>query len=586
VSPARPQIAEALVWVAVWVCGSSGVFIAVVALATGRTELWAPAFVTTAIGAVGLSQRMKTRPRPVALLLVASLGLAAMIPVVDRAGDYVIVPCLVLIGSISVLVMSKRSAVWFAAWCWLLCAVTVPWVLVEPTGVEVLISTVMLGGVQIAGWRFVSLAADLLQREEQSHRAALEANKRLLEFEHALARCSRALLIGSGEKALEDALATLREAIGADRAYLALNVEDAELGPSFLVVNSTTRPGGEGDDWVGEPRPWSKYQDAADLLAAGRPYRHVATEEPGKGWNRSVLSVPVFIEGRWVASAGFVDIARMTVWDEEAIRMLQVAAPMLGTFWERETTRRRLEELIESKDRFVASVSHELRTPLSAVLGFAEELRSNAGSFRADELTGMLELIADQSQEMADMVEDLLVSARADIGKISIDPQDVFLRSQAETVLASIGSTGDKSIHVMGGRGKVWADPSRTRQIIRNLLTNAVRYGGEHVTVEAVEGERSTVLTVSDDGPGIDPAQWDSIFEPYHRAHEATTQPASIGLGLTVSRQLARLMGGDLVYEHGEDGSAFYLTLPAADPSAAASQDGAMETSAMVATTG
>jgi signal transduction histidine kinase len=268
-----------------------------------------------------------------------------------------------------------------------------------------------------------------------------------------------------------------------------------------------------------------------------------------------------------MASVGFVDIARKTVWDEEAIRMLQVAAPMLGNFWERETTRKKLEDLVESKDRFVASVSHELRTPLSAVLGFAEELRTNAGSFRAEELTEMLELIADQSQEMADMVEDLLVSARADIGKVSIDLQDVYLRSQAETVLASIGSN-EKSIQVVGGRGKVWADPSRTRQIIRNLITNAVRYGGDRVTVEAVEGEQRTVLTVTDDGPGVDPEQWETIFEPYHRAHEAPTQPASIGLGLTVSRQLARLMDGDLIYVYGERGSVFTLTLPASDPSA------------------
>jgi len=568
VFPARPQIAEALVWVSIWVCGSSGLFLAVVALAVDRNELWVPAVATAAVGAVGLGQRLRTRPRPVVLLLVASLGLAAMIPVVDRAGDYVIVPCLVLIGSIGVLVMSKRSAMWFAFWCWLLCAVTVPWALVEPSGLEVVLSTVMLAVVQLAGWKFVSLAADLLQREEQSHRAALEVNNRLLRFEQALARCSRALLIGSGEEALEDALATLREVIGADRAYLAMNVDLPDLGACFLVVNSATKPGVEPDDWVGEPRPWSKYREAADLLEAGLPYRHVATEEPGKGWNRSVLSVPVHIEGRWMASVGFVDIARKTVWDEEAIRMLQVAAPMLGNFWERETTRQKLEDLVESKDRFVASVSHELRTPLSAVLGFAEELRSNAGSFRADELTGMLELIADQSQEMADMVEDLLVSARADIGKVSIDLQDVYLRSQAEAVLTSIGSTGGKSIEVVGGRGKVWADPSRTRQIIRNLITNATRYGGDRVTVEAVEGEQRTVLTVTDDGPGVDPDQWESIFEPYHRAHEAPTQPASIGLGLTVSRQLARLMGGDLVYKYGERGSVFTLTLPASDPSA------------------
>jgi len=585
VFPARPQIAEALVWVSIWVCGSSGLFLAVIALAADRSELWVPAIATAAIGAVGFVQRLRTRPRPVVLLLVASLGLALMIPVVDRAGDYVIVPCLVLTGSIGVLVMSKRSAAWFAFWCWLLCVVTIPWVLVEPTGLEIVLATVMIAVVQLAGWKFVSLAADLLQREEQSHRAALEVNRRLLEFEQALARCSRALLIGSGEEALEEALTTLREVIGADRAYLAMNVDLPELGACFLVVNSATRPGAEEDEWLGEPRPWSKYQEAANLLEAGLPYRHVATEEPGKGWNRSVLSVPVLIEGRWMASVGFVDIARKTVWDDEAIRMLQVAAPMLGTFWERETTRQRLEDLVESKDRFVASVSHELRTPLSAVLGFAEELRTNAGSFRADELTGMLELIADQSQEMADMVEDLLVSARADIGKVSIDLQDVYLRSQAETVLASIASS-EKSIQVVGGRGKVWADPSRTRQIIRNLITNAVRYGGDRVTVEAVEGEQRTVLTVTDDGPGVDPAQWESIFEPYQRAHEAPTQPASIGLGLTVSRQLARLMDGDLVYGYGERGSVFTLTLPASDPAAAKVAALAVDTPLAVATQG
>lgn len=559
-------------------------FLAVVALALDRPQLWAPAIVTTAIGAVGLSQRLRTRPRPVALLLVSTIGLATMIPVVDRAGHYVIVPCLVLIGSIGVLVMSKRSAAWFAFWCWLVCAATVPWVLVEPTAVEIVLSTVMLAVVQLAGWMFVSLAADLLHREEQSHRAALEANSRLLEFEQALALCSRALLIGSGEEALEGALASLREAIGADRAYLAMNVEMPDLGPSFLVVKSATRPGCEEDEWVGEPRPWSKYQVVADQLAAGRPFRHLATDDPGQGWNRSLLSVPIFIEGRWIASVGFVDIARQTVWEDEALQMLQVAAPMLGTFWERETTRKRLEDLVESKDRFVASVSHELRTPLSAVLGFAEELRSNAESFGPDELTGMLELIADQSQEMADMVEDLLVSARADIGKVSIDLQDVYLRSQAETVLASIGSTGGKTIQVVGGRGKVWADPSRTRQIIRNLITNATRYGGDRVTVEAVEGEQRTVLTVTDDGPGVDPAQWESIFEPYHRAHEAPTQPASIGLGLTVSRQLARLMGGELVYGCGERGSVFTLTLPASDPSVTTMEDGGVGTPVAVAT--
>ena len=246
--------------------------------------------------------------------------------------------------------------------------------------------------------------------------------------------------------------------------------------------------------------------------------------------------------------------------------MLQVAAPMLGNFWERDVTRRRLEDLVRSKDRFVASVSHELRTPLAAVLGFAAELRDGAEGFQPEELTGMLQLIAEQSQEMANMVEDLLVSARADIGTISLIAQDVSLRSQAEATLAGLSSTESTTITVVGGPGKVWADPSRTRQIIRNLLTNAVRYGGSQVIVEASEGADLTVLRVWDNGPGLPESQWERIFEPYERAHDTPTQPASIGLGLTVSRQLAHLMGGDLTYRSDESSSVFELTLPAEKP--------------------
>lgn len=421
-----------------------------------------------------------------------------------------------------------------------------------------------IDGDELVLSRVIVAISDITPRKivEQRLANALDENRRLLDFEHALALCSHSLLMGRGDAALDQALTTLREAMDADRSYLTVNVDDPELGPSFHVVRSVSRPEYAVDDWMGQVMPWSKYQMVRDELAAGRSFQHIGTDEPGAGWSRSVLTVPVLIEGRWAGTVGFMDMRRRRPWSEEAVRMLEVAAPMLGTFWERESTRQRLEELVMSKDRFVASVSHELRTPLSAVLGFAQELKDNAYSYRAEELTDMLELIADQSQEMADMVEDLLVSARADIGMVTIHPQNVYLRSQAETVLAGLGPAGGKQIDVAGGRGKVWADPSRTRQIIRNLLTNAVRYGGDHVVVEAVEHDEETTLTVTDDGVGVDPTQWEEIFEPYQRAHDAPTQPASIGLGLTVSRQLARLMGGELTYRSGEDGSVFTLTLP------------------------
>ncbi|MGH8953345.1 MAG: sensor histidine kinase, partial [Acidimicrobiia bacterium] len=182
------------------------------------------------------------------------------------------------------------------------------------------------------------------------------------------------------------------------------------------------------------------------------------------------------------------------------------------------------------------------------------------------EATEILELIAEQSRDMADMVEDLLVAARADIGTVTIHPDVVYLRAQAEVAVASLGTEPPNTIDVVGGPGKAWADPTRTRQIIRNLLTNAVRYGGAMVTIEATTHGDATVLTVSDDGPGLAEADWEKIFEPYVRAHERPTQPESVGLGLSVSRQLARLMGGDLTYHADDKGSVFQLTLPSRHP--------------------
>jgi PAS domain S-box-containing protein len=236
---------------------------------------------------------------------------------------------------------------------------------------------------------------------------------------------------------------------------------------------------------------------------------------------------------------------------------------------EREETQQRLEHLIRSKDEFVASVSHELRTPLTAVVGLAQELRKSWEMFATDEISEFIGLIADQATEVADIVEDLLVAARADIGKVTVRPEAVDVKDQIDGVIAALGSQDRTRITVDISSTDVWADPTRLRQIIRNLLTNAIRYGGRDVWLATSVIDGQMKLRIADDGPGISPGLEEKIFEPYTRAHEPGSQPNSVGLGLTVSRHLARLMGGDLAYER-EPMSAFVLTLPTAEAIAGA----------------
>jgi signal transduction histidine kinase len=221
-------------------------------------------------------------------------------------------------------------------------------------------------------------------------------------------------------------------------------------------------------------------------------------------------------------------------------------------------------ELIREKDEFIASVSHELRTPLTAVVGLAGELEYAYGNIPEPERIELIGLINSQSREMAAIVEDLLVAARADIGQISIVPEPTNLTENVDHVVREFGWAD--SIARPRGECSVVADPVRLRQILRNLIANAHRYGGGERRITGGRFGDTVEIEIRDNGPGVPTDERDRIFEPYARAHSLPGITASVGLGLAVSRRLARLMDGDIIYEYdgGSSESVFRLTLPAA----------------------
>ena len=225
------------------------------------------------------------------------------------------------------------------------------------------------------------------------------------------------------------------------------------------------------------------------------------------------------------------------------------------------STAAQLESLIASKDEFIAAVSHELRTPLTTVVGLSAELRDNAGSIGSEEAAELIRLIADQSMEVADIVEDLLVAARKDTDSIILTAYPCPVGELVARTVDSLPDLGSSTIAVDVG-GSVLGDPQRIRQVLRNLLTNAMRYGGDRIHVETVEDGPLLHIDVHDDGDGIPPEMRDIVFEAFERAHEPGTQPGSVGLGLSVSRWLATKMGGDLQHLDVPSGCTFRLTLP------------------------
>ena len=222
---------------------------------------------------------------------------------------------------------------------------------------------------------------------------------------------------------------------------------------------------------------------------------------------------------------------------------------------------REKQALVQSKDRLIASVSHELRTPLTGIIGFAELLNDKSAQLGAAELEHVKSYIATEAHDLGNIVEDLLTAARADLGALEVQARPVSTRTVIDQAVTHLRTEG--AVEVAGPDLWVSADAPRVRQILRNLLSNAVKYGGQVIEVTTEPSNDYVVIRVVDDGTGVPDDRVDSIFEPYESAHQEPSQPGSLGLGLSISRTLAQLMGGDLGYHRIADHTEFRLRLPA-----------------------
>ncbi len=255
----------------------------------------------------------------------------------------------------------------------------------------------------------------------------------------------------------------------------------------------------------------------------------------------------------------------------EDLELLDALASHTGLTLERALTVEQLteeiaakQEIIRSKDQLIAAVSHELRTPLTGILGFSELLVDEADQLTVEDRQGMLKAVAADALDMSNLVEDLLTAARAQMGVLAIESVEVSLRELAHTVIEHHGGRA-ASIAVSGDDGMARADPTRFRQILRNLIVNAERYGGDRVEIRVRSDGESAYVRVCDDGSGIPAEMRERVFAPYESAHQPETQPGSLGLGLSISRTLARMMDGDLTYDYRDGWSAFEIRLPALD---------------------
>jgi two-component system OmpR family sensor kinase len=277
-----------------------------------------------------------------------------------------------------------------------------------------------------------------------------------------------------------------------------------------------------------ELRPLQRIEETAGAIAAGDLSRRVDVVDPRTEVGRLGLSLNAML------------------------------AQIERAFDERRASESRLR-------RFLADASHELRTPLTSIRGYAELFRRGAGA-RPEDLATSMRRIEEEAARMGVMVDDLLLLARLDQGR-PMELAAVDLSAIASDAVADARTVhGGRQISVDApDRLEVSGDEARLREVVANLLSNALEYtdGAIGVSVRAEDG--SALLQVADHGPGLSEEQRAQVFEPFYRADPARTRrKGGAGLGLSIVSAILEAHGGTIsIVETDGGGATFRVTLPA-----------------------
>jgi signal transduction histidine kinase len=437
-----------------------------------------------------------------------------------------------------------------------------------------------LAWVRVVGWLVQRLRAEATaarHRAEEAEQMRNELDRRSHVLDGAN-RCAQAL--GSSlelEEAFGAFIRELRSLVPFDRVAIMLLEEGhvRVMATAGLKHDEVLRPG--------EALPPGALVD--EVLGAGETvYRndmsdHLYPEEvtlTGIGLN-SRVAAPLLLGTRPI---GMVSILRRQVdgFDEDELelaallgRLLASSVQNIRAYESERATVAELRRLSALRADFVSLVSHELRSPMAAVIGAARTLEERWHELNADQRTAFLALIADETNRLATLIGDVLDTSRIEAGTFSYRFTEVDIAELVRATVAGFALHQDEvsvAAHADGDVPSVRGDRERLRQVLRNLLENAVKYSpaGEAVDVRSRAENGCVLVTVEDSGPGIPAEQQGLIFDRFGRANVGLGKPGT-GLGLFIARSIAEAHGGTLsVASAPGRGATFTLVLPVAGP--------------------
>jgi signal transduction histidine kinase len=287
---------------------------------------------------------------------------------------------------------------------------------------------------------------------------------------------------------------------------------------------------------------------------------------------RSRVAAPLAIGARTI---GLISIGRAEpdAFSEHEVELVSLLGRLVASAVQNirayDSERRTVEELRRLsalRADFVSLVSHELRSPMAAVIGASRTLQERWRELRPDQRQAFLALIGDETSRLAALIADVLDTSRIEAGTFSFRFDDVDLATIVRDTVAS-ASIGQDEVPIeadVGNVDVVRGDPERLRQVVANLVENAVKYSpvGTPVRLRLGQTDGAVIVAVSDSGPGIPAEDHTLIFEKFGRAAGGGAKPGT-GLGLFIARSIAEAHGGTLdVSSTPGLGATFTLSVP------------------------